>query len=244
MKRIRLLVAGLGLFLTCATVFARRPHNQDQGSISPRLAGEHVRHVEESIQRFLDSGLLSPRQEVAARAGLEAFVVSRAAGARDSSPDLATSELDMQATPELLEATGFNLEANSGLTALPSGINSVGLVACTVGDELLVNGRFIITVSYQGYTGPIFRAYSCRMTNSAGYFFWSDRTNAEIPVKMLDACAWGNPGGHWVFAAGLTDFAVALTVFDLATGASRTYTNSLGHTFNTVIDQSTPFRCP
>lgn len=244
MKVHRVLVAGFVLILTCSIAFARRPHNQQQGSVSPRLAGEHLRHVAESVNRYLDSGLLSPAQELASRAGLEAFLISRAAGERDSSPDLPSSELDMQATPELLEATGFNIEATSGLTALPSGLNSIGLVACTVGDELLVNGRFIIAVSYQGYSGPIFRAYSCRMTNSAGYFFWSDRTNAEIPVKMLDACAWGNPGGHWVFAAGLTDFAVALTVFDAATGASRTYTNSLGHTFNTVIDQSTPFRCP
>lgn len=240
----RILVAGLASLLLCSSAFARRPHNQDQGPVSQRLATEHVRHVEESVIRYIDSGLLSPAQESAARAGLEAFGVSRAAGSRDSAPELSPSEVDMQATPELLEATGFNLRADGGLTSLPSGLNSIGLVACTVGDELLVNGRFLIAVSYQGYSGPIFRAYSCRMTNSAGYFFWSDRTNAEIPVKMLDACAWGNPGGHWVFAAGLTDFAVALTVFDLATGASRTYTNSLGHTFNTVIDQSTPFRCP
>lgn len=243
MSKTRLVITGVAVLLVSSAVYARRPHNQGEGSVSPRLASAHTLNVEESINRFLESGLLSPAQEMATREGLGAFSVSRAAGERESSPELPSASLDMQATPDLLEATGFNVHTDGGLTPLPSGLNSIGLVACTVGDELLVNGRFIITVTYQGYSGPPLRAYSCRMTNSAGYFFWTDRTNAEIPVKMLDACAWGNPPGHWVFAAGLTNFGVALTVFDFWTGASKTYTNTLGQTFNTQIDQSTPFRC-
>ncbi len=244
MRRMKVLTLGVAAILVSSAVHARRPHNTDGGSVSPRLTEAHTRHVEEGVNRLLAKGLLSPAQDLALRAGLDAFLVSRAAGERESSPDLPIESLDLQPREEFLEATGAGLQSDDGLTPLPSGLVSVGRVLCTVGNELFLNSRFFVAVDYQGYSGPPFAAYACGMTPSSGYFFWTDFTNMEIPIKMLNTCAWANPPGHWVFAAGLTTFAVEITVFDGFTGSRKTYTNGLGRTFNTQLDQSTPFPCP
>ncbi|MEZ5312767.1 MAG: hypothetical protein R2862_03485 [Thermoanaerobaculia bacterium] len=240
----RLLAVGLLGILVAAPATAARHRSHDNDTVPNRLASSHTRNVEESIARFVNSGLLTPLQESAARDGLAAFSHSRETGQRTSTPALPADQFEFEPTAALLEATGSGVEADGSLTSLPMGLNSIGQVVCTIGDELLVNGRFVIVVSYQGFVGPPARAFSCRMTNSAGYFFFFDRTNIEIPVKMLNACFGGNPASHWVFAAGLTNFAVEITVFDLFTGIQKSYRNSLGQTFNTQIDQFTPFPCP
>ena len=61
---------------------------------------------------------------------------------------------------------------------------------------------------------------------------------------MLNFCANPANPGHYVFAAGLTNFGVQLTVFDLATGLSKTYINPTNNYFQLIIDQHTPFPCP
>lgn len=244
MRRMRALILGMSVLLVSSAAHARRPHNTGSDSVSLRLSEAHTRHVEEGINRFLESGVLTPPQELATRAGLEAFLVSRAAGERESSPGLPMESLDLQPSTAMLEATGSDLHSDGDLTPLPSGLVSLGRVLCTVGNELFLNSRFFVAVDYQGYSGPPLPAFACGMTQSAGFFFWTDFTNMEIPIKMLNTCAWANPPGHWVFAAGLTTFAVEITVFDGFTGIRKTYTNGLGHTFNTQLDQSTPFPCP
>lgn len=244
MRRMKVLTLGVAAILFSSEVHARRPHNADGGSVSPRLTEAHTRHVEEGVNRLLEKGLLSPAQDLALRAGLDAFLVSRAAGERESSPNLSSEALDLDARPELLDAIGASVQSDDSLTPLPSGLVSVGRLICLVGNELFINGRFFVAADYQGYSGPPFIALACSLTSSSGYFFWTDPSNMEIPIKMLNACSWGNPAGHWVFAAGLTTFAVELTVIDAFTGARKTYTNGLGRTFNTQLDQSTPFPCP
>lgn len=244
MRRMRVAYVGLAALLVASVVQARRPHNADGESVSPRLTAAHTRHVEEGINHVLDAGLLSPAQEMATRAGLEAFLASSAAGEPESSPGLSIDSLDFQPLPGFLEATGSGLQSDGRLTPLPSGLVSLGRVNCTIGNELFLNSRFFVAVDFQGYSGPALPAFACGLTPSSGYFFWTDFTNMEIPIKMLNTCAWANPPGHWVFAAGLTTFAVQITVFDFFTGIRKTYTNGLGHTFNTQLDQSTPFPCP
>ena len=51
---------------------------------------------------------------------------------------------------------------------------------------------------------------------------------------MLDACGVNN--SFWVFASGLTNVGVTLTVTDTATGQSRPYTNPVGTAFVAVQD--------
>ena len=61
-------------------------------------------------------------------------------------------------------------------------------------------------------------------------------------VKVRDACV--APFNHyWVFASGLTDVEVTLTVTDTATNDVAVYSNPLGNPFDPVLD-TTAFACP
>ena len=55
-------------------------------------------------------------------------------------------------------------------------------------------------------------------------------------TKVLDGCGLGNH--FWVFAGGLTDVQVALTVTDTANGAVRVYHNPQGTPFQPLQDTS------
>lgn len=216
------------------------------GSGTGRLAKAHTEQVVTSVERLLATGKLSAAHEFATREGLAAFVAARASGQREGvvDPALPKELWSFEEDPGLAELMAQPTLSGKGVTPHPAGLNSIGKVVCTFGDELLVNGRFVIIVQYQGFVGSPSVAYSCRMTNSAGYFFFFDPSNIEVPIKVLNACAGGVPASHWVFAAGLTNFAIQISVVDLFTGIIKTYQNPLGNTFNTIIDQATPFPCP
>jgi hypothetical protein len=72
------------------------------------------------------------------------------------------------------------------------------------------------------------------ITGDTGYFWFFAPDNAEILLKVLDACAIN--GHFWVFAAGLTDVEVELTVTDTEGGAERVYRNPLGRPYELVRD--------
>jgi hypothetical protein len=67
-----------------------------------------------------------------------------------------------------------------------------------------------------------------------GYFWFFDRNNVEIMVKVLNGCAVNSR--FWVFAGGLTDVEVEMTIFDTETGAEKKYRNQLGQPFTLVRD--------
>jgi hypothetical protein len=60
-------------------------------------------------------------------------------------------------------------------------------------------------------------------------------------VKVLDACSFNQR--FWVFAAGLTNVAVDLTVADTATGETRTYRNPLSVPYQPLQDTSAFATC-
>ena len=62
------------------------------------------------------------------------------------------------------------------------------------------------------------------------------QATSKPPVKVLDACSFA--GSTWVFAAGLTNVEVVLTVTDTVTGATRRYRNPKGTAFAPVQDTS------
>lgn len=59
-----------------------------------------------------------------------------------------------------------------------------------------------------------------------GCLWFFEPRNVEAVVKVLDAC--NDQGNYWVFAAGLTEVEVDLTVHDTVVGTTSTYTNPLG----------------
>ena len=72
------------------------------------------------------------------------------------------------------------------------------------------------------------------LTDASGNFWFFSQTNIELDVKVLDGCGVNNR--FWVFAAGLTNVKVDLTVTDTETGVSKVYHNPAAHVFSTITD--------
>jgi hypothetical protein len=70
-------------------------------------------------------------------------------------------------------------------------------------------------------------------TDSGGFWFF-ERSNLELVVKVLDGCAVNDY--YWVFVSGLTDRAVRLVLTDLVGGATWTRENELGVPVEPAID--------
>ena len=81
------------------------------------------------------------------------------------------------------------------------------------------------------------------ITPDTGYFWFFGPQNVEILIKVLDACAEPFPG-FWVFAAGLTDVAVALRVTDTVSGEVREYFSPRGTAFEPILDTRAFTTCP
>lgn len=115
--------------------------------------------------------------------------------------------------------------------------------ACVAGGGTLClsGGRFKVTATWQTATstGP---AQGVTLTPDSGYFWFFDPGNVELTVKVLNACTVNNR--YWVFASGLTNLAVTLTVTDTQTGQVKTYTNPQGRAFRTILDTGAFATCP
>ena len=118
--------------------------------------------------------------------------------------------------------------------ASPSGCAASGTALCLQGS------RFRVEASWRDYAGNSGAAQAVGLTADTGYFWFFGRENVEVVIKVLDFCS---TGGKWsVYAAGLTDVEVGLTVTDTRTGTAKTYTNPLGTPFLLIRDA--PFACP
>ncbi|MEM6793597.1 MAG: hypothetical protein AAF725_06415 [Acidobacteriota bacterium] len=101
----------------------------------------------------------------------------------------------------------------------------------------LRNGRFQARVEVRDFLEPVawrpgFATHE--RSDSAGQFFFYERENRELLLKVLDGCAYNE--SFWVFVAGTTNVEVRLEVTDLQTGALSTYSNALGEVFRPKLD--------
>jgi lysyl endopeptidase len=104
----------------------------------------------------------------------------------------------------------------------------------------LNNNRFKVEATYQaGSTSG--QAQVVKLTSDTGYLWFFSSTNIEVVVKVLDACGIN---GYWVFAGGLTNVRVTLTVTDTKTGAVKTYVNPSDTAFQPIQDTSAFATCP
>lgn len=84
-----------------------------------------------------------------------------------------------------------------------------------------------------GETGDA-QAVPLSADSGARWFFWPE--NLEFFVKVLDACDLPEFESFWVYAAGLTDLEVELSVVDTRTGEPKFYRNPQYRPFPAVLD--------
>jgi V8-like Glu-specific endopeptidase len=105
----------------------------------------------------------------------------------------------------------------------------------------LNGGRFKVTAHWTKTTGEQGEGTGVTLTADSAYFWFFDPSNVELVVKVLNACAISQK--FWVFAGGLTDVAVRMTVVDTQTGAVQIYDNPPGVAFAPLQDTKA-FACP
>jgi hypothetical protein len=99
-----------------------------------------------------------------------------------------------------------------------------------------------VTLTFEDFEGAIGPGNAEPLTDDTGYFTFFDPANVEVVVKVLNACPLVER--YWVFAGGLTNVQVTLTVSDTTTGDTRTYLNELGTAFQPVQDTGAFATCP
>jgi len=110
--------------------------------------------------------------------------------------------------------------------------------------QLCLNrGRFSVSSTWQEASGTGGVGSAVQLTDDTGYFWFFDDSNTEIVVKVLDACST-SARAYWVFAAGLTNLGVTMTVYDTLTGRTRHYSSPVNRPFAPIQDTEAFEVCP
>jgi Fibronectin type III domain/Bacterial pre-peptidase C-terminal domain len=107
----------------------------------------------------------------------------------------------------------------------------------------LQNDRFRVRANWMRPTGQTGFGTAVELTPDTGYFWFFNASNVEMVLKVLDNCN-GFSHRFWVFAGGLTNVEVTMTVTDTESGAIKTYTNPLNSPFQPIQDTSAFATCP
>jgi hypothetical protein len=193
-------------------------------------------------------------ENVAAAAGLAAgasadflgktYVPSGVAISQNASAQFSTSITETGPWSIAAGALAINLSPTSVPATYTLSVSCSGLNGCTAGAEeiCLVNGRFKVTATFADTQGQAGSAQTVALTDDTGYLWFFASSNVESVVKVIDGCALN--GHYWVFAGGLTNVKVQLTVTDMQTSKSVTYTNPQNTEFQPIQDTSALATCP
>ena len=106
---------------------------------------------------------------------------------------------------------------------------------CSPGPTTLClnGGRFKVETQWNtgSGSGP---GHAESLGDDSGRFWFFASDNTEVVVKVLNACSGFDR--YWVFASGLTNVEVLITVTDTGTGLVRRYFNPQGKAFAPVQD--------
>lgn len=112
----------------------------------------------------------------------------------------------------------------------------------TTADQVCLGERFLVTASFVdqgGGSGPM--AWT-EYRNDTGIAHFNDPDNAELMVKVLDACTINDR--FWVFAGGLTDQEIDLRICDTQSGIETRYFSPLKTPFRPITDVDAFATCP
>jgi hypothetical protein len=144
----------------------------------------------------------------------------------------------------------FRVRANNGTG--PSAYSNVVSVTTPANDTAcaqtstamcLNNNRFRVQAMYFTPQGQNGQGQTVKLTSDSGYLWFFSATNIELIVKVLNACGTGH---YWVFAGGLTNVRVLLTVTDtgVSPNVTRAYINPQGVAFQPIQDTIAFSTCP
>ncbi len=109
--------------------------------------------------------------------------------------------------------------------------------ACVADGETrcLQDSRYAVVVEWRNADGESGPGTVVRTgTNDSGLFWFFNRDNWEILIKVLDGCALN--GNIWVFGASTTDLGYRIEVTDTVTGVVREYENEPGRAAPAITD--------
>ncbi len=106
----------------------------------------------------------------------------------------------------------------------------------------LSDDRFQVRTTWRTPQGETGAGQAVELTGDTGYFWFFNAANVEMVVKVLDTCSFTDR--FWVFAGGLTNVRVDITVTDTETGTVRTYRNPLNTPFQPIQDTNAFATCP
>lgn len=174
-----------------------------------------------------NSPLLAARQQTAALREITAREIARILEGTNGDPTFATRAGTAVIAPSSVD--------------VPS--HAVSAVCVEDARTLcLSGGRYQVRTSWQTSTGQTGNGNAVRLTSDTGFFWFFDSANVEMVVKVLNACAFNQR--TWVFAGGLTNVQVTMTVTDTQTGAVKTYVNPQSTAFEPIQDTGAFATCP
>ena len=123
---------------------------------------------------------------------------------------------------------------------------TVGHIGCAnTATSLCIDGRYLVTTGFnagsQGSGSGQSISLASLGVSQGGLFWFFGQSNPEMLIKIIDGCSLNNQ--HWVFFSAGTNVGLQITVTDLLSTQSRTYTNALGTAAQPVQDTSA-LPCP
>ena len=157
-----------------------------------------------------------------------------------TSPISETFAINSSQVAELLAG---NYYVNIHSAANPGGEVRAQVDGCFSGPESLClqDGRFNVQVTFNAGNGTQ-TGRTVPQGNDSGLFYFFSEDNLELLVKVIDGCDFNNR--YWVFASGLTNLNVDLTVTDRQTGATYDVSNPANTDFQPVLDTDAFNTCP
>ncbi len=135
-------------------------------------------------------------------------------------------------SPIVVDGRVYVADGNGKLWAYaPAAASSCAADATTL---CLLGGRFQVRAAWLTANGATGDGQAVALTADTGTFWFFSAANIEVVAKALNGCALGNH--FWVFAGGLTNVRVVITVTDTANGAVRVYQNAQGTQFAPLQD--------
>ena len=163
----------------------------------------------------------------------DAYTILRGKARKDS---FTGSTPNQQYGDGKVDAVAYVTEALNGSPAQPAVCTPSTTTLC------LSSNRFAVSTTWATSDGKSGQGNAVALTSDTGYFWFFSDSNVEMVLKVLNGCPITN--AYWVFAGGLTNVQVTMTVLDTKTGSVKTYTNPQGTPFQPIQDTSAFATCP